>query len=172
MVKHIPNMLSIFRIVDLAIVLILMEHGENVLATAFFALGVLSDVLDGIIARANNAVTIYGKIMDPLADKILVIGVLIAMIKIIDIPYWMVIVIVAREFAVTGLRAIAAIEKVDVVLSANWWGKLKTTSQFVAIVVLMLGFRSTGIALLFVSVILTLISGYVYFHYYFKAVKE
>ncbi len=170
MVKHIPNILSIFRILDLVIVVLLLEYHHNVLATVFFALGILSDVLDGFLARRNNAVTTYGKIMDPLADKILVVGTLTAMIKIMNVPYWMVIIIIAREFAVTGLRVIAASEKI--IIPANWWGKLKTTSQFVAIVVLMLGYYRLGVWLLGLAVLFTVISGYIYFYNYFKAVNE
>ncbi len=169
MVKHIPNLLSIFRIIDLVIVIIFLEKSMSIDAAIFFSLGILSDVLDGYIARRNNAVTTYGKIMDPLADKILVIGVLIAMINIMSIPYWAVIIIVAREFAVTGLRIVAADE--NIIIPANRWGKLKTTSQFAAIVILMLGYRDIGLAVLYLAVLLTLISGYVYFYDYFKAVK-
>ncbi len=169
MVKHIPNILSVFRIIDLVIVIIFLEYGKGMWAVIFFSLGILSDVLDGYIARRSNAVTTYGKIMDPLADKILVIGVLIAMIKINNIPYWAVIVIVAREFAVTGLRIIAADE--SIIIPANMWGKLKTTSQFAAIVILMLGYEQFGLIVLYIAVLLTLISGYIYFYDYFKAVK-
>ncbi len=169
MVKHIPNILSIFRIIDLVIVIILLEYNMKIWAVVFFILGILSDVLDGYLARRNDAVTTYGKIMDPLADKILVIGVLIAMISIISIPYWCVIVIVAREFAVTGLRIIAADE--NIIIPANRWGKLKTTSQFTAIVILMLGYRDIGIAFLYLAVVMTIISGYTYFYDYFRAIK-
>jgi phosphatidylglycerophosphate synthase len=83
-----------------------------------------------------------------------------------DVPYWMVIVIVFREFAVTGLRVVAASE--NVVIAANLWGKLKTTSQFVALGLLILGFREIGIYTLFIAVVITLISGYVYYKEFFK----
>jgi CDP-diacylglycerol--glycerol-3-phosphate 3-phosphatidyltransferase len=169
MVKHIPNILSIFRVVDLVIVILLLEYNLNIWACAFFVLGVLSDILDGHIARKTNTVTTMGKIIDPLADKILIIGVLIAMISTIQIPYWMVIVIIAREFAVTGLRVIAASE--NVIIAANRWGKFKTTSQFIAVVVLMLNYKTIGVYLLLAAVVFTLISGYTYFHNYFKEVK-
>ncbi len=163
-------MLSIFRIFDLVIVVVLLEHHYRIAATVFFAIGIMSDVLDGFLARKSGAVTVYGKIIDPLADKILVIGTLIAMIKILNVPYWMVIVITAREFAVTGLRVIAASE--NIIIPANWWGKLKTTSQFVAIIVLMLGYYTLGVWLLGVAVLFTVVSGYIYFLNYFKAVEE
>ena len=166
MVKHIPNLLSIFRVLDLVVIIILLEKSLNIWAFVFFCLGVLSDVLDGYIARKNKIVTKLGAILDPLADKVLVIGILIAMIKIMDVPYWMVIVIVFREFAVTGLRVVAATERI--VISANVWGKLKTTSQFLALSLLILGFKSAGIYVLFAALVLTVISGYVYYHKYFK----
>jgi len=166
MVKHIPNLLSVFRVLDLVIIIVLLEKYLNVWAFVFFCLGVLSDVLDGYIARRNRTVTKLGAILDPLADKILVIGILIAMIKIEDVPYWMVIVIVFREFAVTGLRIVAATE--NTVISANVWGKLKTTSQFLALSFLILGYKAIGVYLLFIAVVLTLISGYIYYHNYFR----
>ena len=169
MVKQIPNLLSVFRIFDLVIVIIFMEYGMSIWAAAFFTVGILSDILDGFLARRNNSVTTLGKIIDPLADKILNIGVLTAMIKIIDVPYWMVIVIIAREFAVTGLRIIAANE--NIIIPANKWGKLKTTSQFIAIIILILGLKEIGIYLLLLAVLFTVISGYIYFYDYYKAVK-
>ncbi len=169
MVKHIPNFLSLFRIFDLVIVIVLMEYNCTVLAAIFFGLGILSDILDGHIARNSNAVTTAGKLLDPLADKIFVIGILTAMIKIIDLPYWIVIVIIARELAVTGLRSIAASE--NVVISADKLGKFKTTTQFISIVVLILGFREIGIYLLVFAMIMTVISGYSYFNDYFKGAK-
>ncbi len=169
MVKQIPNVLSAFRIFDLVIVIIFMEYGMSIWAAAFFTVGILSDILDGFLARRNNSVTTLGKIIDPLADKILNIGVLTAMIKIIDVPYWMVIVIIAREFAVTGLRIIAANE--NIIIPANKWGKLKTTSQFIAIIILILGSKEIGIYLLLLAVLFTVISGYIYFYDYYKAVK-
>ncbi len=169
MVKNLPNILSVFRILDLVIVILLLEYRLNIWATLFFMLGILSDILDGYLARKNNTVSKIGKIIDPLADKILVIGVLTAMISIEGIPYWMVILIIAREFAVTGLRVIAASE--NVIISANQWGKLKTTSQFIAIIALTLGFRTIGIYLLGLAIILTIVSGYSYFYNYFKMTK-
>ncbi len=166
MVRHIPNLLSVFRVLDLVVVILFLEYSLHVWAFVFFCLGVLSDVLDGYIARKNRTVTRLGTILDPLADKILVIGVLIALIKIMDVPYWMVIIIVFREFAVTGLRIVAATE--NTVISANFWGKLKTTSQFISICFLILGYREIGIYLLLFAVVMTVISGYVYYYNYFK----
>ncbi|WP_025209303.1 CDP-diacylglycerol--glycerol-3-phosphate 3-phosphatidyltransferase [Hippea sp. KM1] len=166
MVRHLPNILSIFRVFDLIIVVLFLERGYRIWAFVFFVIGVLSDVLDGHIARKSKAITKIGKILDPLADKVLVVGILIALIRIMDIPYWMVIVIVFREFAVTGLRVVAASE--SVVISANVWGKLKTTSQFVALGLLILGYREIGVYMLFLAVVMTLISGYVYYREYFK----
>jgi len=166
MVKQIPNLLSVFRVLDLVIVIIFLEYSMNLLAFVFFCLGILSDILDGYIARKNKSVTRLGSILDPLADKVLVIGVLIALIRIMDVPYWMVIVIVFREFAVTGLRIVAATE--NIVISANIWGKLKTTSQFIALSFLILGYRQIGIYILLLAVIMTIVSGYAYYHKYFK----
>ncbi|AEA34457.1 CDP-diacylglycerol--glycerol-3-phosphate 3-phosphatidyltransferase [Hippea maritima] len=166
MVKHVPNLLSVFRVFDLVIVVWLLENNYKIWAFVFFVIGVLSDVLDGHIARKSKSITKIGKILDPLADKVLVIGVLISLIKIMDIPYWMVIVIVFREFAVTGLRVVAASE--SVVISANVWGKLKTTSQFIALALLILGYKEIGVYMLFVAVVMTVVSGYIYYKEYFK----
>ncbi len=166
MVKQIPNLLSVFRVLDLVIVIIFLEYSMNLWAFIFFCLGILSDILDGYIARKNKSVTRLGSILDPLADKVLVIGVLIALIRIMDVPYWMVIVIVFREFAVTGLRIVAATE--NIVISANIWGKLKTASQFIALSFLILGYRQIGVYVLLLAVIMTVVSGYAYYHKYFK----
>ncbi len=170
MVRYLPNILSLFRIVDLFIVIIFMEYGLNIYALIFFALGILSDILDGEIARRNNVVTNIGKLLDPLTDKIFVIGILVAMIHTIHIPYWIVIIIIAREFAVTGLRGVAAIE--NIAIPANKTGKVKTTSQFLAIGILMLNLYQLGVIMLVIAMIFTIISGSIYFLEYYKVIKK
>ncbi len=166
--KHIPNALSVFRILDVAVVIVLMEYNCEIGAFIFFMLGMFSDMLDGYVARRVNVVTDVGKLLDPLADKIFVSGILIAMIKTMGIPYWMVIVIVAREFAVTGLRSIAALRGIAV--SASFWGKVKAGMQFCAIGVLLLGYMEIGICVLFAAVVFTVFSGALYFVDYWRKI--
>lgn len=133
---NLANKLTIFRIILIPIFLILIEfkgipYGISI-ATAIFIIAALTDKLDGYIARSRNQITNFGKLMDPLADKLLVSAALISLVEMSILPGWIVVVIIAREFAVTGLRTLAAAD--GVVLAASWWGKLKTAIQMVAII--------------------------------------
>lgn len=116
--------------------LILISVGQipfNVtLATIVFSIAAYTDHLDGKIARRDNLITNFGKFMDPLADKLLVTSALIALVEYNLIGAWVAVVIIAREFAVSGLRTIAANE--GVVIAASFWGKIKTTTQIIAII--------------------------------------
>jgi len=131
-------------------------------------LAAITDALDGKIARKYNLVTDFGKFMDPLADKLLVIAALTCMIKPGLVPAWIVVVIVARELAVSIMRAIAAAD--GKVIAAGNSGKLKTVTQMLAIVFLLLGAHTDasiilkiGTVLIYIAAILTLYSGYEYF---------
>ena len=142
--------------------------GGDLLAAAVFILATASDGLDGYIARKRNMITNFGKFLDPLADKLLVCAVLIALVALREVPAWMAIVIVSREFAVTGLRLVAADD--GTVIAAGSLGKWKTRLQVIALSAVILQnfpFAYAGIPFaavaLYLAVLLTVISGVDYF---------
>ena len=104
------------------------------LALAFFVLASVTDWLDGYLARKNHLVTNFGKFMDPLADKLLVSAAMICLVELGRLPAWIVIIIISREFAISGFRLIASDN--GIVIAASWWGKFKTTSQMIMIILL------------------------------------
>ncbi len=135
---NLPNKITIFRVCMIPIFLIFML-GEgipygNMIAAAIFVIAALSDLLDGYLARKHNLVTNFGKFMDPLADKLLVSSALICFVALRTVPAWIVIIIIAREFIISGFRLIASDN--GVVIAASWWGKLKTNVQMVVSVML------------------------------------
>lgn len=137
--------------------------GSRLLALAIFIVASLTDALDGYVARHYEMVTNFGKFVDPLADKLLVASALIAFVGLSYLPSWIVIVILAREFAISGLRTIAV--EAGVVIAASIWGKLKTISQMLLIVlVLLLPYLPTSFANLatvfsYIVVLVTVLSG-------------
>ena len=155
----------------------------SIVATLVFIIASITDQLDGYIARSRNQVTNFGKFMDPLADKLLVTAALVALVGLNLTPAWAVVIILAREFAVSGLRTLAA--SGGVVIAASWWGKIKTVTQIIAILLLLIkvnigeslsavefvsnnGFLNTFFAyvpevIMFVAVLITIISGIDYF---------
>jgi len=141
---------------------------NEIVAAIIFVIAAITDGLDGYIARKNNLVTNLGKLLDPLADKLLVSAALISLVEMDRVAAWVAILIISREFAVSGLRMIAASD--GLVIAASAWGKLKTILQIVAIVPLMVNnFPFTYIGLPFdqiaiwAAVIVTVISGIDYF---------
>ncbi|MCR6515250.1 MAG: CDP-diacylglycerol--glycerol-3-phosphate 3-phosphatidyltransferase [Clostridium sp.] len=184
---NLANKLTLIRIVFVPLFLIFMIFNDipygTFIATIIFVLASITDKLDGYIARSRNQITDFGKFMDPLADKLLVTTALIALVGIGVIPSWTVVIIIAREFAVSGLRSIAAAS--GKVIAASWWGKIKTVIQMVAIILLLLNvsigespyftnmvesnsilnftFNSLPILALYLAVIVTVISGIDYF---------
>ncbi|TDT61551.1 CDP-diacylglycerol--glycerol-3-phosphate 3-phosphatidyltransferase [Fonticella tunisiensis] len=156
---NLANKLTILRIflvpIFLFIIAIKVKYG-NYIATAVFIIAALTDTLDGYIARSKNQITRFGKFMDPLADKLIVTAALISMVEMKKLPTWVVMIIVAREFAITGLRAIAASE--GVVIAASKWGKLKTVTQIIAIVAALMELPYNDV-LISLAVIITIISG-------------
>ena len=129
-------------------------------ALAIFIIASMTDFLDGYIARKNHLVTNFGKFMDPLADKLLVSAAMICLVSMDRLPAWMVIVIISREFAISGFRLIAADN--GIVIAASWWGKFKTVSQMIMIILLIanLGGIFTILEQIFmwVALILTVVS--------------
>ena len=166
---NLPNKLTIGRMIAVPFFIILLMNGYYYIASIIFILASVTDFLDGYIARKYNLVSNFGKIMDPLADKVLVISALICLVDLGQIPGWMVIVILAREFTVTGLRTVAAAQ--GIVIAAGMSGKIKTVLQMIAVPLLLLQnwpFELIGLPvadiMLWASVIMTVVSGieYVY----------
>ena len=163
---NLPNKLTIFRVllVPFFVVFLLNQHVNeyfNLIALIIFVIASLTDLLDGKIARKYNLVTNFGKFMDPLADKLLVCSALICFIELGKISSIIVLVIIAREFIISGFRLIAADK--GVVIAAGYWGKLKTVVQMVMIIVLLLNipldaFRIVEQVLIWASLALTVIS--------------
>ncbi len=136
------------------------EGNGRFAALAIFIIASITDFLDGYIARKNHLVTNFGKFMDPLADKLLVSAAMICLVSMDRLPAWMVIIIISREFAISGFRLIAADN--GIVIAASWWGKFKTVSQMIMIILLIanLGGVFTVLEKLFmwIALILTVVS--------------
>ena len=162
---NLPNKLTTLRVIMVPFFVFFMltnvgGPANKWIALLIFALASLTDALDGAIARSRNLVTNFGKFMDPLADKLLVCSAMICMIPSGQLPAWVVIIIIAREFIISGFRLVAADN--GIVIAASVWGKFKTIAQMVMIIVLIadLGgvFGVIGTALIWVSLVLTIVS--------------
>ena len=160
-----PNKLTVARmiIVPFLVVFLLTGWGGEANRYIFLVLFVVASVtdwFDGYLARKNNLVTNFGKFMDPLADKLLVCSAMICMIDLKRLPAWFVIIIIAREFIISGFRLIAA--ENGIVIAANYWGKFKTASQMIMIILLILHFDGIFVILeqifIWLSLALTIIS--------------
>lgn len=157
-----PNVLTMLRVVAVPVIVVALldeTPDGDVIAAAVFALAAFTDGLDGYIARRRQQVTTFGKLMDPLADKLLVIAALISLVSLGRLAAWVAMVIIARELAVTGLRGLAAEQ--GLVISASWLGKVKTGLQVAAIFAL-IAFDPSPLwadLLLYAAVAVTVISG-------------
>ncbi|AYF54822.1 CDP-diacylglycerol--glycerol-3-phosphate 3-phosphatidyltransferase [Clostridium botulinum C] len=168
---NLANKLTLLRVILVPVFLIFISinsPANTLISIVIFVVAALTDKLDGYIARSRNEITNFGKFMDPLADKLLVTSALVALVQYGVIPAWMVMIIIAREFAVTGLRAVAASE--GVVIAASWWGKIKTVIQIIAIILCLISLIYTASYMKYVTyisvslaVLITLISGIDYF---------
>lgn len=164
---NLPNKLTVARVcmVPLFMVaLMLNTEVSRVVATVIFALASFTDMLDGKIARKYNLITNFGKLMDPLADKILTAAAMVCLVELGDLAAWIVVIILFREYAITGLRSVAASE--NIVVAANIWGKVKTVCQMIALMPLMLKPQivalcgvNLGLILMYVALLLTVYSG-------------
>lgn len=140
---NLPNKLTVFRIILVPIMVLIPYLGINgefygipmtlILVDLIFIIASITDKLDGTIARKNNLVTDFGKFLDPIADKILVIAALIMLVDLNKIPSWIPIIVIFREFLVSGFRLVAA-SKGGKVIAASIWGKIKTVTQMIAII--------------------------------------
>ena len=164
---NLPNKLTTLRVfmIPFFVFFLLYQGGENttfrMISLVLFIVASLTDLLDGKIARKYNLVTNFGKFMDPLADKLLVCSALICLIELGQLPAWMVIIIISREFIISGFRLIASDN--GIVIAASYWGKFKTVFQMAMIIVLIAAFEGSVFAvveqiLIWVSLILTIVS--------------
>jgi CDP-diacylglycerol---glycerol-3-phosphate 3-phosphatidyltransferase len=163
---NLPNTLTVLRILLVPVVVVaLLDETPNgdAIAAGVFALAAFTDTLDGYVARQRDAVTTFGKLMDPIADKLLIAASLIALVSLDRLAAWIAMVIIAREFAVTGLRLVAA--ERGVVIQASWLGKAKTILQVAAIICLIaVNPAPLGVDLLvYAAVAATVVSGIDYF---------
>ena len=160
-----PNKLTIARMIIVPFLVIFLLTGwggeaNRYISLTLFVVASVTDWFDGYLARKNNLVTNFGKFMDPLADKLLVCSAMICMIDLKRLSAWFVIIIIAREFIISGFRLIAA--KNGIVIAANYWGKFKTASQMIMIILLILHFDGIFVILeqifIWLSLALTIIS--------------
>lgn len=173
---NLPNKLTVFRVILIVPFVLLMLGGyaqwdwfmaifggitqyTDYIALVIFIIASLTDLLDGKIARKYNLVTNFGKFMDPLADKLLVCAALICLIELQRIPAWIVIIIISREFIISGFRLVAADNRV--VIAASYWGKFKTTFQMVMVCLMIANIEALTILtqiIMWIAVVLTVVS--------------
>lgn len=177
-ILSLPNGLTIIRVLAIPIILVLLFYPGKTyqwVTAIFFLLVAVTDTMDGYFARRRGMVTTLGKFLDPLADKLLIVTALIALIPTRGIPLWMVIVIVGREIAVTGLRSIAVSQ--GIVIDASHLGKHKTVFETIAIFFLILdgeyflvNFHAVGVVFLWIALFLAVYSGVDYFRRFLKEI--
>lgn len=150
---NLPNKLTIFRIILVPIMVIIPFLGiegrafgiptQWLIIDLIFIIASITDKLDGYLARKNNQVTTFGKFLDPLADKILVLSAMMMLVEMSKLPAWIPIIVLAREFVISGYRLIA-VEKGGKVIAASKWGKIKTVTQMLAIILAFLDLNAFG----------------------------
>ncbi len=159
---NLPNKLTVLRVimVPFFVFFMLTDVGANKwIALIIFCVASLTDMLDGKIARARNLVTNFGKFMDPLADKLLVCSAMICLITTGQLASWIVIIIIAREFIISGFRLVASDN--GIIIAASYWGKFKTTFQMIAVILMILNLpvlRLVTDAFVWIALILTIVS--------------
>ncbi len=173
---NLPNKLTVFRVILIIpfVLVLLGSHAQwgwfmamfggsadyaDFIALVICVIASLTDMLDGKIARKYNLVTNFGKFMDPLADKLLVCAALICLIELDRIPSWIVIIIISREFIISGFRLVAADNRV--VIAANYWGKFKTTFQMIMVCLMIANIEALALLtqiVMWIAVVLTIIS--------------
>jgi CDP-diacylglycerol--glycerol-3-phosphate 3-phosphatidyltransferase len=172
---NLPNALSLVRIFlvpVLVVFLIVVPRPYNLTAAAVFLAAVLTDWLDGRIARRMHQVTNLGKLLDPVADKLLISASLISLVQVGRVPAWMVVLIVCRDLAVTGLRGIAASQ--NVIIQAADFGKATMVAEVIAVALLIINWSPVwaplGRAVLGGAILLSLASGAIYFHKFWRCI--
>ena len=179
-ILNVPNYLTFIRIISIPFILILLQSGRansSLLSATIFTLAFFTDWLDGFIARKKNLVTKFGKIFDPLADKLLIGCSLIMLVSLDWVAAWMGILLIGREIAVTWLRSMLAAK--GHILASSRWGKYKTFFQALAVIPLMVHYRYGsidfnfwGLILLWIALILTIWSGILYFIQYYSLLMD
>ena len=162
---NLPNKLTVMRVILIPffVAALLYENGSSqtmrIVANVIFIVASLTDLFDGKIARKYNLVTNFGKFMDLLADKLLVCSALICLIQLGQLPAWVVIIIISREFIISGFRLVAADN--GIVIAASYWGKFKTTFQMIAVILMIFNIPALAtvtMIMLVIAVVLTVIS--------------
>jgi CDP-diacylglycerol--glycerol-3-phosphate 3-phosphatidyltransferase len=170
---NVPNALTLFRILLVPVLVVaLLDTTPNgdLVAAVVFAVAAITDGLDGYIARSRKSVTTFGKVMDPIADKLLIAAALITLVSLERVEPWLAMVIIAREFAVSGLRIAAGQQ--GVVIPASPLGKLKTLFQIAAILAVIATDAWWAHALLYVAAVITIVSGADYFLNFRRRIEE
>ena len=162
---NLPNKLTVMRVILIPffVAALLYDNGSSqtmrIVANVIFIVASLTDLFDGKIARKYNLVTNFGKFMDPLVDKLLVCSALICLIQLGQLPAWVVIIIISREFIISGFRLVAADN--GIVIAASYWGKFKTTFQMIAVILMIFNIPALAtvtMIMLVIAVVLTVIS--------------
>lgn len=162
---NLPNKITILRICMIPFFLIFMLNPgipySKYIGAVIFIIAALSDAVDGHIARKHNLITNFGKFMDPLADKLLVSAALICFVELKLIPAWIIIIIISREFIISGFRLVASDN--GIVIAASYWGKFKTVAQMIMSVLFIVNFdgvifNTIEIVFLYLSLVLTIVS--------------
>ncbi len=177
---NIANILTFFRVFSIVPIVVLLYFDNKIcslIAGIIFSLASITDFFDGYLARKYNLITNFGKFIDPLADKLILLASLIMLVHVNRVPAWVAIIILAREFAITGLRAIAATE--GIVIQASNLGKSKTGYQIAALIPLMIYYpflglnsKAIGYFFLYVSLVVTVWSGYKYIKDFVKVLEH
>jgi CDP-diacylglycerol--glycerol-3-phosphate 3-phosphatidyltransferase len=181
---NLPNLVTMGRVALVPLVLVLMDNFSplrSFIASLLYLGAAAGDALDGYLARSRGQVSMLGKFLDPLADKLIVTAVLVFMVELDRVPAWVVVVLLARDLAINGLRSVASAQ--GLVIAASDGGKIKTALQLVAIMMLLIYFRypalgvgiqldyhRIGLTMLYLSMAASLVSGAQYLHSFFAAV--
>ncbi len=186
---NLPNILTYIRIAAIPLVMLLIWRGEPescAIAAWVYSFATITDFFDGWLARRMGLVTVIGKFLDPLADKLMVMAMLVMMVALNRVPGWLVVIILTREMTINGLRAIASSE--GLVIPAGWFGKYKTALQLIAVMCLLVhypytlwffgihaevvDFNTVGLWVLGLSVVFSVISAVLYFRDFFRALDS
>jgi CDP-diacylglycerol--glycerol-3-phosphate 3-phosphatidyltransferase len=173
---NVPNLLTLLRILLVPVLVVALgteAEGGSAVAAAVFVLATLTDGLDGYIARSRQAITTFGKVMDPVADKLLIVAALLTLVSLDRVEAWVAMIIIAREFAVSGLRIAAGQQ--GVVIPASGLGKVKTTVQSAAVLALIAAPDHDALwvqALVYAMVLATIVSGADYFLNFRRRLEE
>lgn len=170
---NLPNKLTMLRVILVPVFVILLLLGFDWAALVVFIIASLTDMLDGKIARKYHMITDFGKFMDPLADKLLTCSAMIVLIGLGRIPSWVVVIIIAREFTISGFRLIAADK--GIVIAANYWGKFKTVFQMIMVILMIANIPQLQILtdiVMWIALALTVISLITYIAQNFNVIAD